>query len=153
LPYNDIANGVFRPEAPVVIPWFESAYSEPGRSVCKDRWVAIRKGNRVCYAQWEDCGPFLFDHFQYVFQNERPKPNAWHGTGLCVSPAVRDYLELDPLDVTDWQFVEARDVPAGPWRDYGENNDFVRARRQAEAQLGMPLQSQSPAQSVSPLPH
>jgi hypothetical protein len=103
--------------------------------VCKDRWIAIRKGNRICYAQWEDCGPFRTDHFQYVFQNERPKPNLNHGAGLDVSPAVRDYLALAPTDVTDWQFVEVRDVAPGPWRSYGENNHFVIARRQAEKRV------------------
>jgi curved DNA-binding protein CbpA len=41
---------------------------------------------------------------------------AFHGTGLNVSPAVHDYLGLAPTDVTDWQFVEVRDVPPGPWR-------------------------------------
>ena len=135
LPYNDVTHGQFKPEAPLVIPWFRTAYSEPGRSVCKDHWLAIRKGNRVCYAQWEDCGPFRTDHFQYVFQNERPKPNLNHGAGLDVSPAVRDYLGLGPTDVTDWQFVEVRDVPPGPWRSYGDNNHFVIAKRQAEARL------------------
>jgi hypothetical protein len=130
LPYNDLANGQFKPEASSVIPWFKQAYTEPGQSVCWHRWVAIRKGNRTCYAQWEDCGPFLIDHFQYVFGNERPKPNLNHGAGLDVSPAVRDYLGLAPTDVTDWQFVEVRDVPPGPWRSYGENNHFVIARRQ-----------------------
>ena len=75
-------------------------------------------------------GPFRTDHFQYVFGNERPKPNLNHGAGLDVSPAVRDYLGLAPTDVTDWQFVEVRDVPPGPWRSYGDNNHFVIARRQ-----------------------
>jgi len=37
--------------------------------------------------------------------------------------------------VTDWQFVEVRDVPSGPWRNYGENNHFVIARRQTEKRL------------------
>ena len=92
LPYNDVTHGQFKPEAALVIPWFKQAYTEPGRSVCKDRWLAIRKGNRTAYAQWEDCGPFRTDHFQYVFQNERPKPNLNRGAGLDVSPAVRDYL-------------------------------------------------------------
>jgi TonB family protein len=100
--------------------------------VCKDRWVAIRKGDRICYAQWEDCGPFRTDHFQYVFQNERPTPNASHDAGLSVSPAVRDHLGLAPTDVADWRFVEVSDVPPGPWRNYGENNHFVIARRQLE---------------------
>jgi len=135
LPYNDVTHGQFKPEAPLVIPWFKQAYTEAGHSVCQHRWIAIRKGNRTCYAQWEDCGPFRTDHFQYVFQSERPKPNLNHGAGLDVSPAIRDYLALAPTDVTDWQFVEVRDVPPGPWRSYGENNNFVIARRQLEQQL------------------
>jgi hypothetical protein len=139
LPYNDVTHGQFKPEAPLVIPWFKQEYtkrgSQPGTSVCKDRWIAIRKGNKTCYAQWEDCGPFRTDHFQYVFGNERPKPNLNRGAGLDVSPAVRDYLGLGPTDVTDWQFVEVAEVPPGPWRSYGDNNHFVIARRQTEQKL------------------
>jgi hypothetical protein len=135
LPYNDVTHGQFKPEAPLVIPWFKQAYMGQGQSVCWHHWIAIRKGNRTCYAQWEDCGPFRTDHFQYVFGNERPKPNLNHGAGLDVSPSVRDYLGLQPTDVTDWQFVNTQDVPAGPWRSYGENNHFVIARRQAEQRL------------------
>jgi hypothetical protein len=106
-------------------------YTE-ARSVCWHRWVAIRKGNRTCYAEWEDCGPFCTHHFQDVFGNERPKPNLNHGAGLDVAPAVRDYLGLAPIDVTDWRFVEVRDVPPGPWREYGENNHFVIARHKMQ---------------------
>jgi hypothetical protein len=135
LPYNDVTHGQFKPEAPLVIPWFKQAYTGQGQSVCWHRWLAIRKGNRTCFAQWEDCGPFRTDHFQYVFGNERPKPNLNHGAGLDVSPAVRDYLGLQPTDVTDWQFVDVKDVTAGPWRSYGENNNFVLARRQMEQRL------------------
>ncbi|MGI8821140.1 MAG: hypothetical protein ACR2ID_09785 [Chthoniobacterales bacterium] len=134
LPYNDVTRGQFKPEAALVIPWFKQVYTAPGQSVCRDRWLAIRKGNRVCYAQWEDCGPFRTDHFQYVFQNELPKQNLNHGAGLDVSPAVRDYLGLQSTDVTDWQFVEVRDVPSGPWRNYGDNNHFVIAQRQTQQQ-------------------
>ena len=135
LPYNDVTHGQFKPEAPLVIPWFKQSYTGPGESVCRNRWLAIRKGNRTCYAQWEDCGPFRTDHFQYVFGNERPKPNLNHGAGLDVSPAVREYLGLAPTDVTDWQFVEVRDVPPGPWRSYGENNHFVIARSKSEQRM------------------
>ena len=92
LPYNDVTHGQIKPEAALVIPWFRKTFVAPGQSVCKSRWLAIRKGNRIAYAQWEDCGPFRTDHFQYVFQNERPKPNLNRGAGLDVSPAVRDYL-------------------------------------------------------------
>ena len=135
LPYNDKANTGHRPEAPRVVPWFREAYQGPGVSTCKDRWVAIRKGDRTVYAQWEDAGPFRTDHWQYVFGNERPKPNLNKGAGLDVSPAVRDYLGLKPTDVTDWQFVDAKDVPSGPWAKLGDNNSFVTARRKSATQL------------------
>jgi hypothetical protein len=135
LPYNDVTHGQTKPEAALVIPWFRQNFTQQGHSVCKDRWLAIRKGNRTCYAQWEDCGPFRTDHFQYVFQNERPKANLNRGAGLDVSPAVRDYLGLAPTDVTDWQFVDVRDIPPGPWRNYGDNNHFVIARRQTDQRL------------------
>jgi TonB family protein len=145
LPYNDVEQGRFKPEAPTVVPWFKRVLAEPGQSVCKDRWVAIRKGNRICYAQWEDCGPFRTDHFQYVFQNERPTPNASHDAGLSVSPAVRDHLGLAPTDVTDWRFVEVSDVPPGPWRNYGENNPFLIARRQLDVNFAEQKESANAA--------
>src|SRR5213596_81064 len=54
LPYNDVTdNGKFKPEASQVIPWFKRAYTGEGQSVCWHRWVAIRKGNRTCYTEWE----------------------------------------------------------------------------------------------------
>jgi len=135
LPYNDKAATGHRPEASRVVPWFNEAYQGPGVSVCKDRWIAIRKGNKVAYAQWEDAGPFRTDHWQYVFGNERPKPNLNKGAGLDVSPAVRDYLGLSETDVTDWQFVEFKDVPRGPWSTHGENNTFVINDRKSAPRL------------------
>lgn len=131
LPYNDVTRGTTKPESRKAIPWFKQAFERPGKSVCKGRWVAIRRGNRICYAQWEDCGPFRTDHWQYVFGNERPLPNLNQGAGLDVSPAVRDYLGMGGKDVCDWKFVEARDVPPGPWTKYGDNNTFVLQRRGA----------------------
>jgi hypothetical protein len=135
LPYNDKAATGHRPEAPRVVPWFQEAYQGPGVSTCKGRWIAIRKGNKVAYAQWEDAGPFRTDHWQYVFGNERPKPNLNKGAGLDVSPAVRDYLGIDETDVTDWKFVEFSEVPPGPWSKLGDNNTFVINARQAEKTL------------------
>ena len=81
LPYNDVTRGTTKPESRQVIPWFRQAFEQEGKSVCRDRWVAIRRGNKVCYAQWSDCGPFRTDHWQYVFGNERPKPNLNKGAG------------------------------------------------------------------------
>jgi len=135
LPYNDKATNGHRPEAPRVVPWFKEAYQGPSVSTCKSRWIAIRKGNKVAYAQWEDAGPFRTDHWQYVFGNERPKPNLNKGAGLDVSPAVRDYLGIDETDVTDWKFVEFNEVPHGPWSKYGDNNTFVINARKAETQV------------------
>jgi len=125
LPYNDQEKSGFKAEASKVVPWFKSAYQGPLQSVCKDRWIAIRYNNKVVYAQWEDCGPFRTDHWEYVFGDERPKPNLNHGAGLDVSPAVRDYLGMNDTDVTDWRFVEFEEVPPGPWSKLGENNTFV----------------------------
>jgi hypothetical protein len=130
LPYNDVDNHQTKPEAAQVIPWFSSTFVRDGQSVCKGHWVAIRHNNKVCYAQWEDVGPFATDHWQYVFGNERPRPNRNRDAGLDVSPAVRDYLGLAGLDLCDWKFVDFRSVPAGPWARYGDNNTFVRLRRQ-----------------------
>ena len=125
LPYNDKQRTGHRPEAARVIPWFKEAYQGPAISTCKDRWVAIRKGNRTAYAQWEDAGPFRTDYWQYVFGNERPKHTLNKGAGLDVSPAVRDYLGLQPTDLTDWRFVDFSEVPRGPWSNLGKNNTFV----------------------------
>jgi hypothetical protein len=136
LPYNDVQGGRTKTEAKEVIPWFKDAFVREGQSVLKGRWLAIRHGNRVCYAQWEDCGPFYTDHWQYVFGNERPKPNLNQNAGLDVSPAVRDYLGLGNIETCDWKFVEFREVPPGPWAMYGDNNRFVILRRQSNERFG-----------------
>ncbi len=132
LPYNDINAQGHKAEAREVIPWFKDAYTGRYQSVCKGRWIAIRKGNRVCFAQWEDVGPFRTDDAAYVFGTERPKPNNNKDAGLDVSPAVRDFLGLSGLDKTDWRFVDFDEVPPGPWAEHGENNHFVLNRRKAE---------------------
>ncbi len=143
LPYNDVTRGNTKPEARTVIPWFRQSYEQDGKSVCRDRWIAIRsRSGRVTYAQWSDCGPFRTDHWQYVFGNERPKPNLNRGAGLDVSPAVRDYLGLGSTDVTDWKFVDFREVPNGPWAKWGENNTFVQnTRRSQERVVSLPGRS------------
>lgn len=139
LPYNDMTSKGHKPEAAQVIPWFKRDFRSPGRSVCKGRWIAIRRGDKVCYAQWEDAGPFRTDHAGYVFGNERPQPNLNRGAGLDVSPAVRDFLGMEDTDITDWKFVEFADVPAGPWATFGDNNTFVINRREAEEKAQLAL--------------
>ena len=131
LPYNDVVGHHTKYEASRVIPWFKQAFVRDGRTVLKDRWIAVRHGSKVCYAQWEDCGPFRTDDWRYVFGSERPRPNLNQGAGLDVSPAVRDYLGLGVKDACDWKFVEFREVPRGPWATYGDNNTFVILRHQS----------------------
>lgn len=135
LPYNDVEGGHTKLEAAAVVPWFKETFARDGQTTLKGHWIAIRHGDRVCYAQWEDCGPFRTDHWQYVFGDERPRPNLNRGAGLDVSPSVRDYLGLGGMDVCDWKFVEFRDVPSGPWALYGDNNPFVMARRQSDDRI------------------
>ncbi|HEY5768681.1 MAG TPA: hypothetical protein VIS71_02445 [Terrimicrobium sp.] len=135
LPYNDKTSKGHKPEARQVIPWFHKEYRGPGKSVCKGRWIAIRKGDRVCYAQWEDAGPFRTDNWEYVFGPDRPLPNLNKGAGLDVSPAVRDFLGMEDTDVTDWKFVDFDEVPSGPWAAYGDNNTFVINQRDAAKQF------------------
>ncbi len=147
LPYNDKAREGHRPEAPQVIPWFKEAYQGPGVSTCKGRWIAIKKGNRTAYAQWEDAGPFRTDHWQYVFGNERPKPNLNQGAGLDVSPAVRDFLGMQDTDVTDWKFVDFAEVPVGPWAKYGDNNTFVQNQRKSSVRVA---EGKKPSIEISP---
>jgi len=147
LPYNDKARTGHRPEAPQVVPWFKEAYQGPAVSTCKGRWIAIRRGNRVAYARWEDAGPFRTDHWQYVFGNERPKPNLNKGAGLDVSPAVRDFLGMQDTDVTDWKFVDFKDVPPGPWAKYGDNNTFVQNQRKSGTAL---VEGRKPSAEITP---
>jgi hypothetical protein len=135
LPYNDVAGyGQTRHEAARVIPWFKERFTRPGKTVCKGQWIAIRHNGKVCYAQWEDCGPFHTDDWMYVFGNSRPKNHENSGAGLDVSPAVRDHLKLKSGGVCDWKFVSVDNVPAGPWRTYGDNNPFVLAQRDIPSQ-------------------
>jgi len=124
LPYNDITRGRTKIEVSKMVPWFKEAFVKPGQSILKGRWIAIHYNGRTCFAQWEDCGPFRTDHANYVFGNERPRPNLNHGAGLDVSPAVRDYLGMTRNEYCDWKFVDATAVPDGPWKTYGTNNTF-----------------------------
>jgi len=119
LPYNDVARGgVHRPEANAVIPWFWANYRGDGISACKGRWLAIHHEGRVCYAQWEDVGPFEIDHWQYVFGNDTPRPNRNQNAGIDLSPAVRDFLNLRSGASVEWRFADDREVPNGPWRNW-----------------------------------
>ncbi|PZN12391.1 MAG: hypothetical protein DIU63_16095, partial [Proteobacteria bacterium] len=133
LPFNDVTN---KEIARMAIPWYhQHPNAKLSRTVLKGRWVAIRFGKKVCYAQWEDCGPFETDDVAYVFGNSpQPKTKMNNGAGLDVSPAVRDYLGIVSGVRCDWRFCDIDEVPDGPWRKYGDNNPFANSTRRELAQ-------------------
>ncbi|MEY5020009.1 MAG: hypothetical protein RLZ22_1097 [Verrucomicrobiota bacterium] len=123
LPYNDVvSHREHKPEAARVIPWFVRYRPEPGKTVCKGRWVQIFRGGRSCFAQWEDCGPWETEDWNYVFGNKPPRTTQNGGAGIDLSPAIRDYLGLKSGDKVHWRFVESGQVPYGPWKKYGMQN-------------------------------
>jgi hypothetical protein len=134
LPYNDLVNWkTTKSSAKFKIPWFKQRFEKGGKSVCKGQWIAIRSGSKVCFAQWEDCGPFETDDHGYVFGNSRPRTTKNGGAGLDVSPAVRDYLGLKSGEHCDWRFVDLEEISMGPWAKYGTNNHFVQLRERQKA--------------------
>lgn len=130
LPYNDTANLVTKASAKKHIPWFEETFYREGRTVLKGRWIAIRRGDKVCYGQWEDCGPFETDNWEYVFGDKRPRTKGNGGAGLDVSPAVGAYLGFRWNARCDWRFVELHEIPDGPWKTWGNNNPFALRSRE-----------------------
>lgn len=113
LPYNDLDDNGNRKATAASCPNVGSS----AVSWCKNSWIKIIKGSKAAYAQWQDVGPLGEDDVNYVF-GTAANSNTWGaGAGLDVSPAVRDYLGLQDVDVTSWSFVSASSVPAGPWKD------------------------------------
>lgn len=126
LPYNDIQKGGSKPEASKVIPWYRRDKEGKYESVCRGMWVQIYYNGRYCFAQWEDCGPFCTDDWQYVFGGARPRNKANHGAGIDISPAVRDYLGIPGgMAKVHWRFVDFSLVPGGPWAKFGKDNPFL----------------------------
>ncbi|MEX1049422.1 MAG: hypothetical protein WED15_07835 [Akkermansiaceae bacterium] len=126
LPYNDVQGwACHKPEASRVIPWFHRLRPAPGTTVLKGRWLQIYNGSRSCYAQWEDCGPWVTDDWEYVFGDKPPKTKQNGAAGIDLSPAVRDYLGVRSGQKVHWRFVEAGQVPLGPWKKYGEQAPAV----------------------------
>ena len=117
LPYNDFdENGDRKKDVNSVIPWASSKKWGATESICKNQWIKITRGGKVAYAQWEDVGPFKEDDQAYVFGTANPKSKTNDNAGLDVSPAVHDFLGLGDVDKTDWQFIDASQVPDGPWK-------------------------------------
>ena len=127
LPFDDVNDDEGFATRGQVVPWanepaFASIVADRSASLMKNRWVVLRKDGRVCYGQIEDAGPGEYRDAAYVFgaDDRRPANARYNGAGLDVSPALNGCLGFADLDGNrdrvDWAFVDAADVPAGPWR-------------------------------------
>ncbi|MGI0018745.1 MAG: polysaccharide deacetylase family protein [Nitrosotalea sp.] len=118
LPYNDFYdNGTRKADSYGTVYWASQKPWNDSESMLKNKWIEITKGNKTAYAQWEDAGPFVYDDSGYVFGSSSPENTLNHGAGLDVSPAVKDYINLQHgKNVVDWRFVDPSDVPDGPWK-------------------------------------
>lgn len=123
VPYNDFNdNGTRKPNSSQVVPWANEKVWSGKESMMKNRWVKLTRNGNICYGQIEDAGPYEYDDFAYVFGSgtTKPKSTLANNAGLDVSPALRDCLKFSGLNndnnSVDWQFVNASDVPTGPWK-------------------------------------
>lgn len=112
LPFNDYnENGLKSDTELRRISWYTGTIPE-NTSILKNRWIEVRHGNKVAYAQWEDVGPFGENDANYVFGTARPaEPRA----GLDLSPALADYLSVDGRGTVSWRFIDSVNVPKGEW--------------------------------------
>lgn len=126
LPYNDLEykNGqTVHKDSVKLIPWYDpaDAVGYEFYSYMKNRWVMVKKGDKIVYGQVEDTGPYLEDDFAYVFGNASGPANiVGSKSGLDISPAMDSYIGLDGMSKADWKFVEFEEVPEGPWKTHVE---------------------------------
>jgi len=73
-------------------------------------------GNRSCCTQWEDCGPWMNDDWEYVFGKKRPKATRNGAAGIDLSPSIRDYLGVSPGNKVQRRFVEEGQVSCCRWK-------------------------------------
>jgi hypothetical protein len=60
------------------------------------------------------------DDWEFVFGTKPPKTTENGAAGIDLSPSIRDYLGLRSGQKVHWRFVEAGQVPHGPWKKYGQ---------------------------------
>jgi hypothetical protein len=97
--------------------YFALPYGSKSDFSLKNRWIEVVYKGKTCYGQWEDVGPFLTDDFLYVFDSAAPSNTFGVGAGLDISPALWDCLGLTDNETTKWRFVDASEVPSGPWTE------------------------------------
>lgn len=115
LPYSDFTSDGKRKANARRLPWYDSSRPPvPTESVVKNRWVKVTYGSKAVYVQWEDAGPMYYDDFSYVFGTKAPK---YKKAGIDLSPAAALYLRIDGHSKVTWRFIDASEVPDGPWKE------------------------------------
>jgi hypothetical protein len=134
VPYADyLDDGRFNPDN-VRIPWHRANIR--GRSEIKNRWVELtrRAGGRAyrAFGQVEDVGPSdqrtsaAVSDPDYVFGPRghdpsgpilaKPKNTFGLRAGIDLSRRLARVLHMRGSGSVDWRFVDAEDVPDGPWK-------------------------------------
>ena len=127
LPFDDINDPTGFATRGTVIPWandpgYAGRAKDRNFSFMKNRWVQINRAGRTCYGQVQDAGPGKYHDASYVFgsSNRRPANTSYNNAGMDVSPALNGCLGFASLDgqsdKVGWRFVEAANVPTGPWK-------------------------------------
>lgn len=112
LPYSDYSeNGKIKQNINRSY-WFKDSVPTGG-SIVKNQWVKIMRLGKVVYAQWEDTAQDENNDVEYVFGESEPKTDV----GIRISPAVADYLRIPEGGTVSWQFVDAGEIPEGPWSE------------------------------------
>lgn len=176
LPYDDLNDRVGFRDRGKNIPWandpgYAGQASNKRFSMMKNRWVQITRGGNVCYGQVEDAGPAdgdnggRYDDAAYVFGSggARPLNRAFGAAGMDVSPALTGCLALPSLDGISpadisWRWIEASDVPAGPWTRVVTTSQVNGAKGSAEYEASIrpggsgPAPTTPPSSTVPPTP-
>ncbi len=113
LPYNDLFLDGQHKDDPRLPPGPRIRYE----SDLKNRWIAVKAGEYICYAQWQDVGPFGEDDIEYVFGTaQTPLNRQGERAGIDLSPAMRDCLKVGGLSDVEWRHVDTNEVLDGPWK-------------------------------------
>ena len=128
LPADEFNENGLIPGAREASPWNGEKVGS-NESLFKSRWIKItREGiEEPVYAQWLDTGPSdnpdETRDYSYVFGGSSATPQNTFGlkAGIDLSPAAAHVLGFSVKEggaAVTWQFVDAEDVPDGPWKDY-----------------------------------